>query len=103
MDGDALSREEQVIRQFSAAAAGGSAKRSAPAGAALRSSAPANSEIPPALQSIDFPEYIGSFEVADYIVDPIIQAGRVYSLTALTGHGKTAVMTTAVMSLACDR
>ena len=56
-----------------------------------------------ALQGVDFHEYVKSFEVAEHVLDGVLQRGRVYALTALTGHGKTAVATTLMAHLACDR
>jgi hypothetical protein len=47
--------------------------------------------------SIDLPEilslsaFMATFKTPDYIVDGIIQRGRLYALTSPTGHGKTAV------------
>ena len=40
---------------------------------------------------LTIPEFMATFTNPDYIVDGIIQRGRVHSLTAKTGHGKTAV------------
>jgi hypothetical protein len=57
----------------------------------------------PALRSLDFDDYIGSFEIADYIAEPIIQGGMVYALTAPTGHGKTSVATSLALAFAGDR
>jgi hypothetical protein len=36
-------------------------------------------------------EFIASFVAPDWLIDGIIQRGRLYSCTSLTGHGKTAV------------
>ncbi len=36
-------------------------------------------------------EFMATYEPPDYIVDGIIQRGRLYALTSPTGHGKTAV------------
>jgi RecA-family ATPase len=36
-------------------------------------------------------EFMATFKVPNYIVDGILQRGRLYALTSPTGHGKTAV------------
>ena len=36
-------------------------------------------------------QFFDTFTVPDYLIDGIIQLGRVYALTSPTGHGKTAV------------
>lgn len=36
-------------------------------------------------------DFMASFEPPDYIIDGVIQRGRLYALTSPTGHGKTAV------------
>src|ERR1700722_7243874 len=36
-------------------------------------------------------EFIADFEPPDYLIDGILQRRFVYSMTAATGHGKTAV------------
>jgi hypothetical protein len=36
-------------------------------------------------------QFMDTFKCPDYLVDGIIQRGRVYALTSPTGHGKTAV------------
>lgn len=46
------------------------------------------SELPPLLDAADF---MATFTPPDYLVDGIIQRGRLHSLTSPTGHGKTAV------------
>ena len=35
--------------------------------------------------------FMATFEPPDYIIDGIVQRGRLYACTSLTGHGKTAV------------
>jgi hypothetical protein len=47
-----------------------------------------NDGLPPLLSAKDF---LARFKSPDYIVDGIIQRGRLYALTSPTGHGKTAV------------
>ena len=51
----------------------------------------------------DFAEYIASFESPDYLIDGMTIARRVYSLTALTGHCKTAIATYAALAVACGK
>jgi RecA-family ATPase len=36
-------------------------------------------------------EFMAGFQIPEYIVDGILQRGRLYALTSPTGHGKTAV------------
>jgi hypothetical protein len=48
----------------------------------------ANTVLPPILTTRQF---MDTFTCPDYIVDGIIQRGRLYALTSPTGHGKTAV------------
>ena len=45
-------------------------------------------ELPPLLSLADF---MATYKTPDYIVDGIVQRGRLYALTSPTGHGKTAV------------
>jgi RecA-family ATPase len=45
-------------------------------------------EIPSILSAADF---MAGFVPPDYVIDGIIQRGRLYALTSPTGHGKTAV------------
>ncbi len=45
-------------------------------------------EIPRILSAAEF---MAGFEPPDYVIDGIIQRGRLYALTSPTGHGKTAV------------
>jgi hypothetical protein len=45
-------------------------------------------------------EFVDGFVAPDYIVDDIIQRGRLLSLTAKTGHGKTAIATSLMFSFA---
>jgi RecA-family ATPase len=40
---------------------------------------------------LDLPTFLASFLTPEYVVDGILQRGRLYALTSLTGHGKTAV------------
>lgn len=44
--------------------------------------------LPPILTARQF---LDTFTVPDYLIDGIVQRGRVYALTSPTGHGKTAV------------
>jgi RecA-family ATPase len=46
-------------------------------------------KIPPIMS---FAEFLATFKTPDYIIEGIIQRGRLYALTSPTGHGKTAVM-----------
>ena len=46
-------------------------------------------------------DYIASFTPPDYLIDRILITGRVYSLTAGTGHLKTAWATYAALCVAC--
>ena len=53
-------------------------------------------------------EFTADFVAPEYIVDGVIQRGRLYTLTAPTGSGKTAVMLYAAVAIAqgdmfCDR
>ena len=50
--------------------------------------AKAGDGLPPILS---LAEFMATYEPPDYVVDGIIQRGRVYALTSPTGHGKTAV------------
>jgi hypothetical protein len=36
-------------------------------------------------------DFLATFTVPDYVIDGIVQRGRLYACTSLTGHGKTAV------------
>jgi RecA-family ATPase len=53
-----------------------------------RRTAPPHPEIPPILTAAEF---MAAFVPPDYIIDGIIQRGRLYALTSPTAHGKTAV------------
>jgi hypothetical protein len=44
-------------------------------------------------QYVPLSKYIASFEPPDYLVDGILSTGRIYALTAMTGHLKTAIAT----------
>ena len=55
----------------------------------------------PGRQYVDFSDYVRSFEPPDYLIDKIMLTGRVYSLTAMTGHLKTAFATYAGLAVAC--
>ena len=46
---------------------------------------------------LDTPAFLATFTMPDYLVDGIIQRGRLHALTSPTGHGKTAV----ALFLAC--
>jgi 5S rRNA maturation endonuclease (ribonuclease M5) len=48
----------------------------------------APNQFPPLLSLADF---MATYETPDYIVDGILQRGRLYALTSPTSHGKTAV------------
>ncbi len=48
-------------------------------------------EKPLPLGAIDIKTFVGEYQVLDYIVDGILEEGRLYSLTAPSGTGKTAV------------
>jgi hypothetical protein len=50
---------------------------------------------------VDFSDYVNSFVPPNYLVDRLIITGRVYSLTAKTGHFKTALATLMGMCVAC--
>lgn len=45
-------------------------------------------------------DFVADFVAPEYLIDGIAQRGRLYTLTAPTGHGKTAVMLYAAMSVA---
>lgn len=47
--------------------------------------------------------FMEAFEPPDYILDGIIQRGRLYALTSPTGHGKTAVALYAACMIAAGR
>ncbi len=51
----------------------------------------------------EFSKYVGSFVAPDYLIDRILITGRVYSLTAATGHLKTAWATYAALCVACGK
>lgn len=57
----------------------------------------------PELPVSEFSDYIASFTPPDYLIDRILITGRVYSLTAGTGHLKTAWITYAALCVACGR
>ena len=46
---------------------------------------------------LDAPAFLATFTMPDYLIDGIIQRGRLHALTSPTGHGKTAV----ALFLAC--
>jgi RecA-family ATPase len=46
---------------------------------------------PPGPRILSAADFMAGFEPPDYIIDGIIQRGRLYALTSPTGHGKTAV------------
>ena len=46
---------------------------------------------------LDTPAFLATFTMPDYLIDGIIQRGRLHALTSPTGHGKTAV----ALFLAC--
>lgn len=49
----------------------------------------------------DFADYIRSFAPPDYLIDGILITGRVYALTAMTGHHKTSWATYAALAVSC--
>jgi len=53
-----------------------------------------------ARQYVPLSRYIASFEPPDYLVDGVLVTGRVYALTAMTGHLKTAIATYLGLSVA---
>jgi hypothetical protein len=55
---------------------------------------------PPAWRIQTAAEFTADFVAPEYIIDGIIQRGRIYTLTAPTGSGKTAVMLYAAMAIA---
>ena len=50
--------------------------------------------------AVDCADYIRSFEPPDYLIDGLIRTGNLYSLTAMTGHLKTALATLWGLSVA---
>lgn len=52
---------------------------------------------------LDAAAFMATFTNPDYIVDGIIQRGRVHALTSMTGHGKTAVALYAGCAVAMGR
>ena len=55
----------------------------------------ASGDVLPAI--LDAPAFLATFTMPDYLIDGIIQRGRLHALTSPTGHGKTAV----ALFLAC--
>jgi RecA-family ATPase len=55
------------------------------------------------LRSISYAEYLSSYTPAEYLIDRLVLRSSVYGMTALTGHGKTAIATTLALHLACGR
>ncbi len=49
---------------------------------------------------VDVVEFVGGYRPPEWLVDDILQRGYVYALTAPTNHGKTAIITTLIISLA---
>jgi hypothetical protein len=45
----------------------------------------------PPIRFLSKKQFVGDFEPPDYLIDGILQRRFIYSLTAKTGHGKTAV------------
>jgi RecA-family ATPase len=52
---------------------------------------------------LDAAAFMATFTNPDYLVDGIIQRGRVHALTSMTGHGKTALALYLACSIATDR
>jgi hypothetical protein len=48
-------------------------------------------------------DFLATFHPADYVVDGIIQRGRLYACTSITSHGKTAVFLTIACMVAAHR
>lgn len=59
-----------------------------------------NGALPPILTAAQF---AATFVVPDYLIDGIVQRGRLYALTSPTGHGKTAVALLFGCSVAAGR
>jgi len=55
------------------------------------------------LPALDFADYVNSFESPDYLIDGLLISSRVYALTALTGHCKTAIATYMGLAVACGQ
>lgn len=70
-------------------AAAGSVARTPEAGVAFASEGEDAAQAAPLI--LTAAEFIAGFKPPEYLVDGVIQRGYLYSLTASTGHGKTAV------------
>lgn len=55
------------------------------------------------IPALDFADYIASFESPDYLIDGMLICRRVYALTALTGHCKTAIATYMGLAVSCAK
>src|ERR1700733_14407238 len=59
---------------------------------AVAAQQPRRQDDPPEIPAIlSAAEFMAGFVPPDYVIDGIIQRGRLYALTSPTGHGKTAV------------
>lgn len=54
----------------------------------------------PAYPLLDAAAFMATFTNPDYLIDGIVQRGRVHALTSMTGHGKTALALYAACSIA---
>jgi len=52
---------------------------------------------------VDAADFCRDFPDVDYVVEDVIQRGYLYSCTALTGHGKTAILTRTAISIAIEK
>ena len=84
---------EQTRREVAAAIRGGREKWGVADTDPVTGKA-ATETLPPIL---DAPAFLATFTMPDYLIDGIIQRGRLHALTSPTGHGKTAV----ALFLAC--
>jgi hypothetical protein len=84
---------EQTRREVAAAIRGGREKWGVADTDPVTGKA-ATETLPPIL---DAPAFLATFTMPDYLIDGIVQRGRLHALTSPTGHGKTAV----ALFLAC--
>ena len=61
------------------------------------------SSVPPTKRLFSASEFMDQFQPPDYVIDGIIQCGKLYALTSPTGHGKTAVALYAAFMVGAGR
>jgi AAA domain len=60
------------------------------------------SDVPPP-RILSGKEFLATFVPPDYVIDGIVQRGRLYACTSMTGHGKTAVWAYIACMIAASR